>query len=150
MSAIRRHLRAWSAVWCLGQVAFLAAFVPRDCCAAHQRVEARATDEAATGAHCPMKGHDGDCPMHQAGSTPAAASEHAHGSPQAAPNDAECSMGSRCDGPLAALATLLSNPGIVSDVATLRIDLRAQLSAPMPESALTPTANSPDNPPPRV
>ena len=55
MTMFRRFLRSWAMVWLVLQSTSLAALVPRDCCAAHERV-------AAKDCH---GGHDGARTSHQ-------------------------------------------------------------------------------------
>jgi crotonobetainyl-CoA:carnitine CoA-transferase CaiB-like acyl-CoA transferase len=152
MGLIRRHIRTWTALWALAQCATLAAFVPRDCCAAHRShaadTGAHPHDETTSGAHCPMRGPGGrPCPMHRA----PAPFAHAHASHDEAPPASEphCALRGSCNGPLAALAALLSDHGITSDVMTVAPNPNTGPRLPLATDAALAAATVPDTPPPR-
>jgi hypothetical protein len=152
MGFLRRHMRVWTAIWALGQCTTVAAFVPRDCCAAHRshtdETASPRCDETTPGAQCPMRGRDGPpCPMH-----PASATEtHDHDSHQDAPaSDADCVLRGTCNGPLAALAVLLSDHGITPDAVTIAPKLQGGPPLPRPVAVVLATSTAPDPPPPRA
>lgn len=138
MEGLRRHLRAWSFAWLLCQAAFLSAFVPRECCAAHgahaSGGDAPECHEAVEKPHCPMPSNDGAaCPMHQQGS-----------------DRDDCRMRGTCDGPLAQLAHLFSHSSLPA--ASFSIVLpppSAETVRAIAENAIQ-QARPPDSPPPRV
>ncbi|HEY7290746.1 MAG TPA: hypothetical protein VH583_12995 [Vicinamibacterales bacterium] len=102
MSFIRRRLIAYSTVWLLLQLTALAAFVPSDCCETHRPRAAEDCHKAAATA-CPMHAADGaECPMHADETAP----------------DKHCSMRGLCNAPAVALASLFSQPGVLSHVTT--------------------------------
>jgi len=144
MAAIRTRLRVAVVAWLLAQAATLAAFVPRDCCEGHAHARAEAQVPPGTTCHrqvtpvveCPMPGPDGTpCPMHRG---------HAN-----TPSSKECRMTGSCPGPSAALLAVLSNHGVLADIATATPDAGAgQAVAPIAER-VTPFFTPPDSPPPR-
>jgi hypothetical protein len=114
MTALRRHMRLWATFWLVFQVATLSAFVPRDCCTAHQEkaVSASPCHEDTPAAHCPMRNANGAaCPMHSRSQT-GSHTDHRH---HEEPATSDCSMRGTCNGPLAAMLSLLSNSGILPD-----------------------------------
>jgi hypothetical protein len=127
------------AVACLVvQAAALAAFVPRNCCAAHDHAgpgAERSCHEPPAAKACPMQAEDGaSCPMHR---------------PAAAPQDDArgCVMRGTCDGP--PLFTLLAQPGVLEAPAPrLAADPGVWLVPPA-RDPLTSLAVPPDAPPPR-
>jgi hypothetical protein len=151
MGVIRRHLRAWTAVWALSQCAILTALMPRDCCTAHRHGAGESAvrcGETVPGAQCPMRSPDGTpCPMHRV----LASDGHAHNSGHAKPSkDTACSLRGTCKGPFAALAALLSNQGIAPEVVTVSPDRRVGLQIPIPVPLVRATSIPPDTPPPRA
>ena len=124
MALIRRRLRSCAATWLVFQVAWIAALVPRDCCAAHRPVETSCHESAGV------------------------AMEHQQ--PAAPLSSAECRLTGRCDGPMSALVTLLSNFGILptSTAALPVMDARSAWSA-IPQSVIG-RSRPPDLPPPRA
>jgi hypothetical protein len=139
MGAIRRHLRLWATVWLVLQAASLSAFVPRDCCAAHERADARTgCHDETPAASCPMRSADGTaCPMHR-------------GNEAGSDRGAECALQGNCEGPLAALAALLSHQGITPSAVGIPFDpVTGPSSAPASEQ-LAGRFVPPDSPPPRA
>jgi len=142
MVALRQTLRAVAATWLAIQVAWLAALVPRDCCAAHPPAE-KSCHESPAATHCPMPAADGTpCPMHRSN-----AAEHEEHTP---PPPADCRLRGVCDGPMSALLTLLSNHGTLPEAAP---------PVPRPDARLVETVvdvsplarfETPDSPPPRA
>lgn len=120
MRVLRLRLRHWAAVWLVLQTTSLAAFVPRDCCKAHR------PDRPETPA-CHKK----------------AAAAHSEETPR-------CSMRAACQGPMAVLASLLSNHGIVPDSIGLQPELLTRLSDASPSRHVIRRLASPDTPPPRA
>lgn len=129
MTVLRRHLRLWALTWLILQANALAAFVPRDCCAAHRpAVEARPCHDTAAPAHCPMRDVAGrPCPMHR-GNASATHGDHAkpaahdHATAHTAPDATEaqhtpardCVMRGTCHGQT--FVSVLSFPGILPDL----------------------------------
>jgi hypothetical protein len=151
MIVIRRYLRVCTALWALGQCAMLAAFVPRDCCAAHRPAPGEASghcDETVDGVECPMRGPDGQhCPMHRR----SARHGHATGPEGDQPDQAgTCSIRGNCSGPLAALGVILSAHGPVPEAVTIPFNPTVRLQARLPELELRAESISPDPPPPRA
>ena len=147
MTTIRRHLRMWATAWLVVQAGWVSALVPRDCCAAHQPATAHAKGschESAADAHCPMPSADGTpCPMHRRQSEPG---EHHHRSTKTN----ECALRGTCEGPMAALFALLSNPGILPEsVAAIPNSGIARAPLPARENIVS-RRDSPDPPPPRA
>jgi hypothetical protein len=120
MRALRRRLRHWVALWLVLQTTSLTAFVPRDCCKAHHPDRQEAPA-------CHKK----------------AATSHAEHRPT-------CSMRAECQGPMAVLAALLSNHGIVPEAISLQPELSAtRATAGVREHPIR-RLISPDSPPPRA
>jgi len=124
MIMIRRQLRAWTTVWLIVQVLSLAAFVPRDCCAAHR-------SHAAPEAHAATD--EAPCPMHPA--------------PVREP---ECSLESTCSGPVLALPLTSTTSGMPPSSFSVLPDAPTSSRIVLPESRLTASDALPDTPPPRV
>jgi hypothetical protein len=142
MAVFRRHLRVWVAAWLVFQVATLSAFVPRDCCEGHRPAAERSETchEPPPPAHCATAGDEGtSCPM--------------HGHHQQAADDQtvpQCTMRGSCDGPMAMLATVLSNNGILTRTfAFLPAADSSRLAASTGER-LSSQLLPPDAPPPRA
>ena len=145
MTAVRRHLRLWATAWLVFQVVSLSAFMPRDCCANHHASEPAQQTCHETAAievgHCQMEAADGQtCSMHRG---------HASTAPAPA-SDTECSLGGTCGGPIAVIAALLSNQGVLTGPVTTSPDIiAATLPAETRDSARS-LLVSPDPPPPRA
>lgn len=139
MTTIRRQLRLWVAAWLVFQSTSLLALVPLDCCAAHRPQAATAKHnchEKTPVTHCPMPAADGTpCPMHRV-SQPA--------------SEDECVMRGACDGPAAALASLVSQPGILVDAYEMAPDRQVRAVPIPPREHLIRGLRSPDSPPPRA
>jgi hypothetical protein len=151
MAFVRRQLRVHAAMWLALQVAWLLAVVPRDCCALHKPDQS--CHEAASSDYCPMQAADGTpCPMHRRLAhhgelATAGAAGHHH---DAAPMTPECRVSSGCEGPMAALFTLLSNTGILPDsTAAAPAASRSTERLAIRETAVG-RLESPDAPPPRI
>jgi hypothetical protein len=141
MTTVRRQLRVGVAVWIVCQAALLAALVPRDCCGAHQPVSkesGRSCHETAAVDHCPMRAADGTpCPMHRE-------------SGAGRSSDDECTIRGTCGGPMAALVTLLSSPGVLTEShATMPAPGVSRIAVPARDTAVSRPA-PPDPPPPRA
>lgn len=137
MEGLRRRLRAWSFAWLICQVAFLSAFLPRECCAAHHSRASGSTPEChrtVKDTHCPMPSADGSaCPMHQAKS-----------------GDEDCRLRGMCDGPLSLLAHLLSAPSLPVGSLTVTLAMPpTSIVSTIAENALQ-QVTPPDSPPPRL
>ena len=153
MTALRQRVRLLVTIGLLLQLATLSAFVPQDCCPAHQARTVSAKpchDEPPPPAdYCPMRGSDGAaCPMHASGHRAETSGHEHHGQP--APASSDCSMRGSCNGPMSAMLTLLSTYGILTDqpVAAANDDhvLIATFVTVNPVRRFAP----PDPPPPRA
>jgi hypothetical protein len=139
MTFIRQRLVALSLAWLACQAGSLTAFLPQDCCPAHHQPAEASKDcheqQAAAGPadQCPMHSADGKpCPM--------------HGGSQ--DQDRPCAMRGTCNGPAAALATLLSIPGILADRSPVAIV--DNVAALVSTDDVSPSLFVPlDTPPPR-
>jgi hypothetical protein len=102
MFSLRRRLRLWAAAALVMQSVWVFVLLPGSCCAAHDKATpAPACHEETPVAHCPLKATDGAaCPMH--------GDHQTEGRPR-------CTMTNGCDGPMAALLSLLSATGVVPD-----------------------------------
>jgi hypothetical protein len=143
MTTLRRRLRLWAVAWLVCQTALLVAFVPWDCCVAHKMTKVRAErschEPAPTAAACPMHGaaNGAACPMH---------GDHAkHEKPTSS-----CSMRGTCQGPMAALLSLLSNYGPLSDPFDLVPDVRFVTAVSPLQEQLVVRLTPPESPPPRA
>ena len=141
-------MRVCVAIWSLGQTAMLTALLPRDCCAAHPTgAHARSmSDEAAPRgpAPCPMGGHDGVA----SGESVAMHGEDTRET--GSPVGRDCTLRAVCNGPLAALASLLSAQGIMPDAMTMATDAaRREVPAARVEAPFSNTPD-PESPPPRA
>ena len=141
MAALRGRLRVFATTWLMFQVAWLAALVPRDCCAAHRPVQLAETRCHETPP--PPADHSG----HGAAQPAVAASVHQAPAP-ALP--VECRMSGLCDGPMAALATLLSSHGIMPASATSLPRLHANPAWVAFPQGVIGRFEPPDLPPPRA
>ena len=158
MIALRRRLRRLVAAWLVFQAATLSAFVPKDCCAAHEPAayeqESACHDVPVDDPPCTTA--DGRaCPMHHAPDGSAAAArldDNAAGAAEAGEDEAPspCTLRNACQGPMAALASYLSNQGVLPG--ELIVSPRAGV-APAPVAAPARPLrllHPPDSPPPRV
>jgi hypothetical protein len=109
------------ALWLVLQTTSLAAFVPRDCCKAHR------PDPQETAA-CHKQ---------------AAATSHS------SDDGNTCSMRATCQGPMAMLASLLPNHGVVPDTIAIQSELPAHTLASSLRERLIRRRPSPETPPPR-
>ena len=138
MTFIRRRLFALAVVWLACQIGSLAAFLPQDCCPDHRQPAARDCHETpAASDQCPMHRADGKpCPMHA-------------GTGSSESQNRPCAMRGTCNGPAAALATLLSIPGVLVDQSPAPVDDR--ISAIVLTAEVSPSLSvQHDTPPPRA
>ena len=164
MKVLRRRLRIAVAAWMLFQLVSLSALVPTECCAAHRVSKAAPPDRCHQDAHvayCPIRNGDkGSCPMHQSAHHPegaAFASEHgdhgdtadAHGRHGEDPGE-RCAVRGTCDAPMAALAVLLGNHGIVPASTIVAPDVLPSAGSDQLHESLTARSVVPDGPPPRA
>ena len=138
MGYVRRHLGSFALLWIVFQAATLSAFLPRECCPAHDTAVRAETDcHGASNDLCPMKGATGEeCPMH-AGS----------GSSTPAPV-ADCVMRALCGAPAGALALLIPVAGILPDTTVLSDAAVVHVSRITSDGLLF-TPHTLDPPPPR-
>jgi hypothetical protein len=135
MSSLRRHLRFWATAWLVFQVASLSAYVPRNCCANH---------------HPPAQS-ESEQSCHEATGAEAAVAESVAGHHHTAPTpDVECSLGGTCGGPMAALAALFANQGILTQPAPTVPELVGIAVPAVARVSLISRLASPDPPPPRA
>src|SRR5687768_1385451 len=143
MAILRRHLRTWVAAWLVAQVATLSAFVPRDCCEGHRPAAAERPEtchEPPPPAHCDSGDQQGiPCAMHSHHQQPA--------DDQPVP---QCTMRGSCDGPMALLATVLSNHGVVIQTFAFMPPADSSRYATPTRERLTCQLLPPDAPPPRA
>jgi hypothetical protein len=148
MTAFRGRLRLCVAIWLVLQVASLSAFVPLDCCAAHRPPVSEAAPSChdnPDATHCPMHGPDGQpCPMHGG-----------HGAghqapPTSEPSNHDCALRGTCNGPMAALLTLLWQSGVLTDAVVAPPDFLGARVAAAPLEHLISFLAAPDSPPPRA
>jgi hypothetical protein len=143
MIVIRRRLRLLSTAWILFQVTSLSTLVPRACCLAHQGKPADCHEQApgqevATQSEVSAPIHHDHSQMHEHAASANAAPVH------------ECSLRGTCGGPAAALLTLLSAHGILTD------SLASLTDFPFTGQTLSSSVQtirqleSPDAPPPRA
>ena len=120
MRTLRHRLRRWAAVWLVVQAASLAAFVPRDCCKAHQpkRADVPACHKQAAATHADQR--------------------------------ETCNLRARCEGPMAVLAAFLPTLAIVPDDVAVRPEPRSHSLAPSGSERLVRRLVPPDTPPPRA
>jgi hypothetical protein len=138
MIALRRRLRLWATVSLLLQTAWLFVLVPGSCCAMHDKAETTpACHEETPATHCPLKATSGAaCPMHGGGH----AAEHRE----------RCTMQRGCDGPMSALATLLSAHGVLPEAFELIAESRHSAAPPPDREQPFGLLSAPDSPPPRA
>ena len=135
MARVRHRLRLFVAAWLLFQAASLSALVPRDCCSAH-RTAAKACHEASATTHCPVQAAaKPPCPAH-GGNPPA--------------DESRCRMSGTCSGPIAALFTLLSNHGILSNPPSVFRAADAHVLSVVESENLVSKLLPPESPPPRA
>jgi hypothetical protein len=151
MVRLRHRLRVFVAAWLVLQAASFSALVPRDCCSAH-RPAMKACHEPAAAPHCPVQAaSNARCDMHREVSSPqahgVAAQSHRE---NPAPGQSKCRMTGGCRGPLAALFSLLSNHGILSQEPSPIRAPDAQLVALAASENLLEKRLPPDPPPPRA
>jgi hypothetical protein len=142
MATIRRRLRLWVATWLVFQVASLWVLVSGNCCAAQRSPAdaAHSCHDSAAATHCAIPAVEGTpCPMHP--DSPAAAGQR---------SSDRCSMRGTCDGPMAALVSLLSNHGVLTDSFAVWPDLQARHVGTQIRERLISGLASPDPPPPRA
>jgi len=145
MVVVRRHLRIYASAWILFQATSLSALVPRACCLTHQMAVADCHDQrqaTATPASdaMPAMHHSHAHAGHTKNQTPATAAKPAH----------NCALRGTCGGPAAALFTLLSTDGVLTDSLTATTDFLATGSVAAVRDQLIPQFESPDAPPPRA
>jgi hypothetical protein len=109
MTFFRRRLIALSLAWLACQATSLTALLPQDCCPAHHQPAEASKDCHEKEATQAQQAAADQCPMHSADGKPCPM----HGGAQN--QDRPCAMRGTCNGPAAALATLLSIPGILAD-----------------------------------
>jgi hypothetical protein len=150
MTALRQRVHLLAVTVLLLQLATLSAFVPQDCCPAHQARTVSPKpchEEPPPATYCPMRGTSGAaCPMH-ASNQPDANSGHEHHS---LPPTDDCSMRGTCKGPMSAMLNLLSTTGILPDEPlVVSNDDHVLIAARV---AIDPVRRfvPPDPPPPRV
>jgi len=138
MSFIRSRLFAFAVVWLACQVGSLSAFLPQDCCPDHRQPAAKDCHQQSA---APVA--EDQCPMHQADGKPCPM--HSSAGNQGRP----CTMRGTCNGPAAALATLLSIPGILADQSPASVDDKLSTLVLTPELSLSLSVPH-DTPPPRA
>jgi hypothetical protein len=136
MAKLRRRLPFWLALWLVGHTVGAVALVPLDCCADHAVAalaepgchrQATAVDE-----HCPMRADNGNpCPMH-------------------AEPESDCVLRGGCQGPIAALAAILSQHGTLAAPFDVTPDLRSMAGIPVPAQNAITLRVTPESPPPRA
>jgi hypothetical protein len=137
MFSLRRRLRLWAFVALVMQSVWVVVLLPGSCCAAHDKATTSPPcHEEAPVAHCPLEVTDGAaCPMH--GGHPAE-------------QRPRCTMTNGCDGPMAALLSLLSATGVVPDTFHLIAEHRGTEGRPLCREQPFGLAVPPDSPPPRA
>jgi hypothetical protein len=138
MTGFRRHLRGFVTAWLVFQVSSLSAFVPRDCCLAHQRHH---QDPAGAEEQKPA--------CHEAAASAVVQTHHDGIQPTSSPKP-ECAMRGTCNGPLAAIAALLSNHAVVSDAFIVSLHFQTAAVVPAGHESLVSRLVPPDSPPPRA
>jgi len=145
MTLVRRHLRLFATAWVLFQATSLSALVPRACCLAHQMALLSDCHEKAAPQASISTADEAAPPMH-----------HEHGHMHEQPSDRapapahDCALRGTCGGPSAALFTLLSTDGVLTDSLTTTVDSVPTGSIPVSRDQLLPQFESPDAPPPRA
>jgi hypothetical protein len=133
MAFLRRNLRVFVAAWLMVQAASLNALVPRDCCLAHRPAATSCHEPAVSATHCPMRATGAaPCAMHRG------------------PVRAACALSSACDGPMAALFTLLSNHGTLPAATATLPDAAVTSPVIAVRENVTGRFEPPDSPPPRA
>jgi hypothetical protein len=122
MDTFRGHLRALTLICLALQTATLAAFVPRDCCAAH-----------ASHAAQPPADERASCPMHRASQRSPA-----------------CSLRGACNGPLSALPMVWSNPAVPPHAVSILPDPAVSRLGDVHPRPPIDTDSHPETPPPRA
>jgi hypothetical protein len=131
---LRKHLRAWAMAWLAFQLVSLSAFVPRDCCAVHGKHKAPAPKAASSDASCATQHGD-----HHAAAAPAPVE----------PAGRDCALRGRCDGPMAAMLSVLSTYGVLEDSPSLSPPLDSSRLTSFTRESLVSLFTPPDSPPPR-
>jgi hypothetical protein len=129
---LRRHVRLIAIAWLVFQAASFSTLVPRDCCAAHRPVPARA-----------------DCHETAPPATPADAHANHHGGAASEDDDA-CTLGGVCDGPMAGFLSQLSLHGVLTDPLQVTPALAEGRFAARARENLVARLVPPDSPPPRA
>ena len=160
---LRRHVRLWALTWLVLQASTLAAFVPRDCCAAHRPAAVKQScHQKAASAHCPMRDASAaPCPMHRDAVPPAHAghatpASHDQAAGQATPESSDarrqplrdCVMRGTCHGQT--FVSVLSYPGILPDATFEAIPMVRPARATELRQAPLPGLVAPDPHPPRA
>jgi hypothetical protein len=135
---VRRRLRRWAAAALVVQTVWVFVLIPGSCCASHEKVAATpACHEETPVDHCPLKATTGAaCPM--------------HGADHSSPARERCTMRGGCDGPMAALLSLLSATGVMPDAFELIAEHRDSAGPPTYREQPFGLASPPDSPPPRA
>jgi hypothetical protein len=155
MITVRRRLRLFVAAWLIFESASLSALVARDCCREH-RAESGTPDssasttaaerrchERAAATHCPVHAEAPPaCPMHDDPASTSAASS--------VPDDGRCVMRGVCNGPMTALAALMTQNGVLPDSTNLTFDDDTSLAASATDLHPILRSSSPDTPPPKL
>jgi len=145
MTLVRRHVRLFATAWVLFQATSLSALVPRACCLAHQMALLSDCHEKAAPEASVSTANEAAPPMHH---------DHGHMHEQSsdrAPAPAhDCALRGTCDGPAAALFTLLSTDGVLTDSVIATVDFLSTGSISVSRDQLIPQFESPDAPPPRA
>jgi hypothetical protein len=138
MGLMRRRLRRWATAALVMQTVWVFVLIPGSCCAAHDKeASPPPCHEETPATHCPLKATTGAaCPM--------------HGGDASVPARDRCTMRSGCDGPMAALLSLLSASGVTPDMFELIAELRDSAGPPPYREQSFGLAIPPDSPPPRA
>src|SRR5688500_16146333 len=131
MSRMRVRLRLWTIAWLLCYVGSYSALIPRDCCAshAHRPKPVEKAIEVAGNATCAL--------------------HHALPEPEPSPRSA-CSWRGTCGGPMAALASFLSNNGVLPNSVDITFDSSLRAFASYPRERVASLSVAPDPRPPRA
>ena len=141
MSFFRRRLPRWAAAWLVLQAGALGTLVATDCCVTRPAVatDQQACHKRAPAPHCPMPRADGSpCPMHRGAGQDSASTA------------ASCSLRGTCSEPMAALAALLWNQGVLTDPSDLLPDEGIGAAALSAHQPLVARPDAPNSPPPRA
>ena len=152
MFTLRRRLRVLVAAWLILESASLSALVARDCCRAH-RVEnspAASSDGTTAGRRCHEPATATHCPMHAAAQPVCPMDEGASSDSQTASNREACVMRGVCSGPMATLAALMTQNGVLPDSTGLSFDDQTSPGAPPTAAHPILRSSSPETPPPRA